>query len=109
VPYNLPVPTIFTPGEYSKIVADSVVVFKPREWRGTSFPENVPLSRHNFLPVEEMAAEVNHLPRGTTTWIYVTSDGGGGLDMIYELVQQLDEHVLVVGHDLLVDLTLQRG
>lgn len=73
------------------------------------FPENVPLSRHNFLSVEEMATEMNHLPRGSVTWIYVTSDGGGGLDMIYELVPKLEEHVLVVGHDRLIDLALQRG
>ena len=109
VPYNLPIPTTFDPGQYSKIVADNVVVFKPREWRGTEFPENVPLSRHNFLSVEQMAAEVNSLPPGTVTWIYVTSDGGGGLDMIYDLVPSLEEHVEVVGHDLLIDLALQRG
>ena len=109
VPYNLPAPTIFSPGEYYRKVSDTVVAFKPREWRGTVFPTNVPFSRHNFLTVEEMAYEVNHLPLGSVTWIYITSDGGGHLDNLYELVAQLDEHVSVVDQETLIDMAIQRG
>jgi hypothetical protein len=109
VPYNVPVVEIFRPGEFYKIVQDNVVVFRPREWRGTEFSRAVPLSRRQFLSVDEQTALLNNLPRGTITCIYVTSDGGGGLDMIYDLVKQLDAHVKVVSHEALIDLALQRG
>jgi hypothetical protein len=109
VPYNLPAPTIFTPGEYYRIVSKNVVAFKPREWRGTTWPSNAPLSRHNFLTVHEMAAELNNIPKGSVTWIYITSDGGGHLDNIYELVAELDEHVSVVDQKTLISLAMQRG
>lgn len=46
---------------------------------------------------------------GTVTWIYVTSDGGGNLQMLYDLVENLDEHVLVVGPETLIDMAIQRG
>ena len=108
VPFNLPAPTIFDPLEYYKIVAGNVVVFKPREWRGTDSGD-APLTRHNFLSVEQMATELNSLPKGTVTWIYMTSDGGAGLEMMYDLVPQLEEHVQVVSHETLIDLALQRG
>jgi hypothetical protein len=108
VPFMLPIPTIFSPGEYFKIVSENVVVFKPREWRGTE-EGAAPLTKHNFLSVEQMAYELNHLPKGTVSWIYMTSDGGAGIDMLYDLVKQLDEHVQVVGHETLIDLALQRG
>ncbi len=109
VPFMLPVPSIFSPGEYFKIVDDNVVVFKPREWRGTA-EGAAPLTKHNFLTVEQMATELNDLlPVGTVTWIYITSDGGAGLDMLYDLVDVLDEHVKVVNHETLIDLALQKG
>jgi len=108
VPFNLPTPTIFNPDEYYRIVSESVVVFKSREWRGTDSGDT-PFSHHNFLTVEQMASELNHLPLGTVSWIYITSDGGGNLDMLYDLVQILDEHVMIVDHETLIDLALQRG
>jgi hypothetical protein len=110
VPYNLPAPTIFDVGEFYKIVNEKTVVFKPREWRGTVYPENVPLSRHNFLTVEQMAFEINTLyPHGTIAYIYITSDGGAGLEMIYDLVKILESHVQVVDHETLINLARQRG
>ena len=108
VPFMLPIPTLFRPGEYFKIVSDNVVVFKPREWRGTE-EGAAPLTKHNYLSVEQMAYELNHLPLGTVSWIYVTSDGGAGIDLLYDLVQVLDEHVKVVNHESLVSLALQKG
>lgn len=89
-------------------IGDDVILFRPREWRGTS-PSNIPFSHREYLSVEEMATELNHLPKGTVTWIYLTSDGGGNINNIYSLVSQLDEHVLVVNHEVLVDLAQQRG
>jgi hypothetical protein len=85
-----------------------VVLFRPREWRGTT-PSNIPFSHREYLSVKDMAAELNHLPLGTVTWIYLTSDGGGNIDNIYGLVENLEEHVLVVHHEALTDLAKQRG
>jgi hypothetical protein len=85
-----------------------VVLFRPREWRGTT-PSNIPFSHREYLSVQEMAAELNHLSPGTVTWIYLTSDGGGNIDNIYGLVEKLEEHVLVVNHEALTDLAKQRG
>ena len=108
VPYNLPTPTIFKHDEYYKMVGDNVALFKPREWRGTGDGE-VPFSHHNFLTVDEMAAEINGYALGTVTYVYLTSDGGGSIDNVYDLVKELDEHVLVVNQDTLADLAIQRG
>lgn len=108
VPFNLPVPTIWEPLQYYQIIENNVVVFKPREWRGTGGGD-APLSHHNFLSVENMAKELEALPEGTVTWIYMTSDGGGGIDMMYDLVNQLDPRVKIVNHESLIDLALQRG
>lgn len=107
VPFNVPMVEVFRPGEFYHIIGDSVVLFRPREWRGTS-PSNIPFSHREYLSIDQMAAELNHLPRGTVTWIYLTSDGGGNLDNIYGLVSKLDDHVKVVNHEVLVDLALQK-
>ena len=56
------------------------------------------------MTVAQMAGVLNSLPLGTVTHIYLTSDGGGNLNMLYELVASLDSHVEVVNHRALVDL-----
>ena len=108
VPFNVPVGQ-FRPGEYYKLVGKNVVVFRPREWRGCDETSAVPLSRRQYLSVEHQAEVLGSLPPGSITYIYMTSDGGGNLDMIYDLVKTLDEHVEVVSTDALIDLALQRG
>ena len=108
VPYNLPIPTLFKHDEYYKMVGDNVALFRPREWRGTEQGE-VPFSKHNFLSIDEMAAEINGYAPGTVTYIYLTSDGGGSIDNVYDLVPKLDEHVMVVNQDALANLAIQRG
>lgn len=110
VPFNVPMIEVFAPADPDcyKILAQDVVMFRPREWRGTS-PSNIPLSHREYLSVDEMAKELNTLPQGSVTWIYLTSDGGGHLDNVYDLVSKLDEHVLVVNHEVLTDLAFQRG
>jgi len=122
VPYNVPIPYFMneTSGEleFYKILCrknssadtNGVVLFKPRSWRGTNytgipFPGNF----REYLTVDQMAGEINTYPKGTITQIYITSDGGGNLDMIYELIPKLQEHVQVVNHIALIDLALQRG
>ncbi len=96
VPFNLPV-FVFEKGELYKIFdgEHSVVLFKPREWRGTT-PSNIPLSRHNYLSAKEMADSLNELSKGSVTNIYLTSDGGANLQDLYDMVALLEEHVQLV-------------
>jgi hypothetical protein len=106
VPFNLPIPTIFEPGKSHKLVTPHVVAFKPREWRGTVFPD-IPFSHHNYLTPEQQAKVLNNLPKGSLTWIYVTSDGGANLQMLYDLIPFLDEHVHITDPETLVHLAFQ--
>jgi len=110
VPFNIPMIEVFQPSDPDcyKILASDVVMFRPREWRGTS-PSKIPFSHREYLSVDDMAKELNTLPLGSVTWIYLTSDGGGHLDNVYDLVSKLDEHVLVVNHEVLTSLAFQRG
>ena len=109
VPFNVPMIEVFRPGELYTIIGEGTVLFRPREWRGTTFSPNIPLSRRQYYTVAEQAAVLNSLAPGSVTYIYLTSDGGGNLDMIYDLVKTLDEHVLVVSTESLIDLALERG
>jgi hypothetical protein len=106
VPFNLPIPTVFEPGKSHKLITPHVVAFKPREWRGTVFP-GTPFSRHNFLTPEEQAKVLNSLPKGSLTWIYVTSDGGANLQMLYDMIPLLDDHVQVTDPETLIHLAFQ--
>ena len=108
VPYNFPLPALFAPG-VQYLIDQGVVVFRPREWRGTGSPDGVPFARHNFLTPAQQAAELSALPAGSVTYIYITSDGGGDLQMIYDMVPLLAAHVQVVDHETLTELALQRG
>ena len=110
VPYNVPVYDFWFPLEFYKIFAGNIVLFKPREWRGTNMTTctaGVPLSFEFCFTPEEMALEINNYPKGTVTSIYITSDGGGNLEMIYDLVPKLEEYVEVVGPNEIIDLALQ--
>merc|ERR1712087_846235 len=106
VPYNVPIHDFWFPKLQFFKILNGGVLFKPREWRGTGTrcKGSVPLSFQNCLSVEEMAEEINHYPKGTVTQTYITSDGGGNLDMIYEVVSLLKEHVQIVSPTQLVDL-----
>jgi hypothetical protein len=109
VPFNMPMGAIFKPLEYYRVLAKDLVLFRPREWRGSSNHSGIPFSHREYLSPSQLAAELSHLPRGTITWIYLTSDGGGNLTSVYDMVSQLDSHVSVVSHESLIDLALQRG
>ena len=86
VPYNLPTPIQWKWNEHFRIVDDDIVVFKPREWRGTN-KDNAPIfANHNYLTVEEMAAEINGYDRGSVSHLYLTSDGGMNLPTLYKMV-----------------------
>ena len=105
VPFMLPV-TEFGPNEFYRIFNGSTVAFRPREWRGVDEKRWIPLSKQEYLNVTEMAAEVNSYPRGTCSFIYLTSDGGGHLDDFVGLAASLEPHVKIVDASTLVDMAL---
>jgi hypothetical protein len=122
VPFNMPV-FEFGHGEFYKILhsfshvnlrsrssEDATVLFRPREWRGTSGEsDRLPFTRKFNLPPGEMAAEINGYPPGTVTYIYLTSDGGADLDALYDLVPYLNEHVKIVSHEVLIHMALEHA
>ena len=101
--------------EYYRVVrshhdpARNVIVFRPREWRGTNATGASPFSAHAYLTVPEMAAEVNAYPGGTVTGFYLTTDGGFTIQNLFDLVASLREHVQVVTGSQLVDMARQRA
>lgn len=104
VPFMIPA---FVFGDhFFKLVGNHsrVAVFRPREWRGSNPHGAPPLSGRQYLTPQQMADEVNSYPPGTVTQIYLTSDGGGNLDMLYSLVSLLNEHVEVVNHKALAQM-----
>ena len=54
-----------------------------------------------------MAAEINSYPPGTVSNVYITSDGGANLDLIYEMVGYLDEHVKLVNQNVVIKMALE--
>ncbi len=97
VPFMLPI-LPFLDGKFFKVLGNrsNVVLFRPREWRGTDPSKAPPLSGREYLTAAQMADEVNAYPPGTATQIYVTSDGGASFDTIASLVPLLEEHVQLV-------------
>ena len=105
-PYNLP--TLAFGKDLYKVCNEKIcmkdvggdgnktVVFKPHEWRGTR-GSTIPFANEENLNVSAMAKEINGYAHGSVTAIYLTSDGGGNLADIDQLVKVLGEHVEVVG------------
>ena len=58
---------------------------------------HIPFSNATGLTVDQMAAQLNGYKPGRIVPIYLTSDGGANLTIIYELVRKLEEHVTIVG------------
>jgi len=90
VPYLVPV-FAFKDNEYYKIFGDNVVLFRPREWRGSNGAGGI--NKRFYLTAAEMAEEIHAYPPGTVAAIYLTSDGGGSLDDFYDLASLLDERI----------------
>ena len=100
VPYNLPALTFGK--DTFKVVQQAEnrsVVFAPHEWRGTH-GSTIPFANEENLNVTAMAKRINGYARGTVTAVYLTSDGGGNLEDINNLVAILDDHVEVVGNNI---------
>jgi len=107
VPYNLPTNVVWT--DYFVMLAGDVVVFKPREWRGTNKDGNPPLSSQNYLTEEEMAAEINEYARGSVSHLYLTSDGGMNLPTLFRMIDMLEDHVKIVNHEELTEMARQKS
>jgi len=104
VPYMFPVLELLET-KYSSfdIVNDNVVLFQPNEWRGSGGGNpKIPFDHDRNLPAKDMADKINNFKTGTVEAIYITSDGGASLDLIYNMTQYLDEHVEIVSHEVLV-------
>lgn len=79
-----------------------VAVFRPREWRGVD-DDSSPF----FQSPARMAEEIGGYPRGTVTWVYMTSDGGLTLDNSFTaLAGLLPDHVQLVSADTAASLAL---
>jgi len=107
VPYNFPTNVLWN--DHYKVVGEEIVVFKPREWRGTNKDGAPPFSDKNYLTEAEMAAEINGYPLGSVSHLYLTSDGGMNLPTLYTMVAMLGEHVKVVNHEELTEMARQRN
>jgi len=107
VPYNLPTNVIWT--DKFKMLEGDVFVFKPREWRGTN-KEGIPIfAEHNYLTEEEMADEINGYTKGTVSHLYLTSDGGMNLSILYKMISLLEDHVKIVNHEELTEMARQKS
>jgi len=110
VPYPAPVvPFALSPDRY-KLLGEqrNLVLFRPREWRGGSGAKGI-MDGPFELTAEEMAAEISGYARGSVSHLYVTSDGGADLELVYDMVRRLDAHVEIVGPRTLVAMAIGRG
>jgi len=112
VPFFAPV-AAFGLHEKYKLLGEhkNVVLFRPREWRGggTSITPKILHPEPQEIDAKGMAEEINGYPKGTVSHLYVTSDGGASLDLIYDMVEQLEEHVTLVTAQQLARMATQRG
>jgi hypothetical protein len=103
VPYIAPILTAPFSDTY-EVVNENLVVFEPRSWRGTDERDDTPF----FYSVERKFQEINDYPKGSVSYMDLTSDGGFVINNLFELVGKLDEHVVIVDSKQLASLALQR-
>jgi hypothetical protein len=106
VPYPLPAFTSWPDEQFFEVLSGAdggrVAVFRPRSWRGVNNDAN-----RFFYGPPRMAEEINGHPRGTVTWVYLTSDGGLTLENSFTaLVPLLAPHVQLVSTDTAARLAL---
>lgn len=99
VPFAFPIFTWWPEGQFFSVQSDGrggrLALFAPREWRGID-SESDPF---RFTPAQ-MAAELAGHPKGTITWVYMTSDGGLTLENSFlALGKLLPPHVRLVSTD----------
>ncbi len=109
VPYSLPTFTWWPNDRFYELVAGAdgskLALFRPREWRGVDNDHDP-----HFLSPQKMADEIGGYPKGTITWIYLTSDGGLTLENSFLAVAKiLPPHVQLVSTDTAAKLALAAG
>lgn len=79
-----------------------LAVFRPQSWRGVD-------DRDEFHQTPQaMADRLGALPRGTVSWMYMTSDGGLSLENSYfALLPLLPAHVELISADAAADLAIR--
>ncbi len=109
VPFMLPAFDWWPTGRFYEVLAGKdggkVVVFRPREWRGVNNNDDA-----FFLGPDKMAAELGGYPKGTVTWVYMTSDGGLSLENAFlPMAKLLPAHVQLVSADTAAKLAIAAG
>jgi hypothetical protein len=109
VPYLLPTFTWWPSSRFFEVLTGAdggrLALFKPREWRGVGNDADI-----HLLSPRRMADEIAAYPRGTVTWVYLTSDGGLTLENSFlALAQLLPPHVQLVSTDTAANLALAAG
>ena len=100
VPYMFPVGWFGLKDDF-KVIGDSVVLFRPNEWRYGSM--------QGSLSPQKMADKINDFDGGFISPVYMTKDGS--LDVVNDsaaMVLMLNDNVEVVDIDTLLDLALQK-
>lgn len=108
VPYMIPIAEFGLKQQF-KVLGEkqNVVLFRPNEWRGAG--SGGKRGNAGMFTKEEMAKKINSFKKGTVAAFYTTSDGGLDFDLVYGMVQLLDEHVEIVNHNGLVEMALESG
>lgn len=108
VPYMIPIAE-FGLRQQFKVLGEkqNVVLFRPNEWRGAG--SGGKRGNAGMFTKEQMAKKINGFKKGTVSAFYTTSDGGLDFDLVYGMVQLLDEHVEIVNHNGLVEMALGSG
>jgi len=109
VPYLFPTFTWWPQSRFYELLTGPgggrLALFRPREWRGVGNDADV-----HLLSPRRMADEIGGYPRGTVTWVYLTSDGGLTLENSFlALSRLLPPHVQLVSTDTAARLALAAG
>lgn len=108
VPYLFPTFTWWPEDQFFEVLTGTdggrIALFRPREWRGID-KDTDPF---HFGP-QKMADELAGYPKGTVSWVYMTSDGGLTLQNSFlALAKLLPPHVQLVSTDTAAKLALAR-
>jgi len=106
VPFAFPIFTWWPDEQFFEVLKDTegarLALFRPREWRGIDSDSDA-----FRLKPERMAAEIAAYPKGTVTWVYMTSDGGLTLENSFlALGKLLPPHVQLVSTDTAANLAI---
>ncbi|MGZ5969264.1 MAG: hypothetical protein ACXWP4_16435, partial [Polyangiales bacterium] len=106
VPFAFPTFDWWPDDQFFEVLSDAdgrnLALFRPREWRGVGDDT----SPYGLSP-KAMADELGGYPKGTVTWVYMTSDGGLTLQNSFlALSKILPAHVKLVSTDTAAKLAL---